>query len=106
MPLNLTQGVALVADNSLQNRVALAFYFVARSVLAEGNGVAGHEQRANFARSIILQDYSSFLQYTALIVTDPAIVAATPASQAAITDQMIVTAVTGMWDRLSAVPEA
>jgi hypothetical protein len=102
MPLTLGQGVALVADQSLQNRVALGFYFVAREVLTETTGAA-REQRVAFARSIILQDYTAFLQYTALIVTDESIVAAAPASAAAISDGQLVGAVRAIWNRLAGV---
>lgn len=106
MPLSLGQGVALANDTTLQARVALGFFYVARGVLAENPETYGHEQRERFARSIVMSKYEAFQQYTAMVVTDPTVVAATPANQAAITDAQIVAAVTASWNMLSNVDEA
>lgn len=103
MPLSLAQGATLANDSALRPRVAMAFYYVARNVLNEASSTANHLLRASFARSITQQDYSVFLQYTAMVVTDQAIVDASPATQAAITDGQITAAVTAMWDDLSGV---
>lgn len=102
--LGLGQGATLAVDTTLRGRVAMAFYFVARTVFAESTGTTGHEQRERLARSIAFQDAAAFQTYTALVVTDPAIIAAGPATQAAITDGQIVDAVTAMWNTLAGVP--
>lgn len=108
MPLNLTTGAELVAAPAFRNRVAMAFYFVARDVFAEGSGVAGHEQRVNFARSIILQDLDDFLRYAAMVATNQTIIDNGPYANPATgpTDTQIVAAVTAMWSRLAGVPDA
>ena len=107
MPLNLSTGADLVAAVDFRKRVATAFYFVAREVFTE-TGVNGHEQRANFARSIVLQDFDAFLQYAAMVATDPTIVANGPYANPATapTDAQILTAVRGMWNTLAGVPAA
>ena len=99
--LTLTGGATIVADDTFQERVAMAFYFVARQVFSESPSTSGHENRARFAYSITRQPYEAFLQYAAMVVTDSAIVAAGPATQAAVTDAQILAAVTSMWDVLS-----
>lgn len=103
MALSLQQGVALVGDTTFQNRVAMAFYFVANEVIEEVTTVAGHENRERFARSIIGQPVSAFLPYAALVVIDPVIRggSATPASPP--TDAQILDAVRGKWNRLANV---
>jgi hypothetical protein len=101
--LTLAQGAALVGDQTFQYRVAMAFYFAARTVYAEGENTPGHENRKRFAESIVRQDYTQFLQYAAMVVTDPAIIAAGPANQAAVTDAQIVQAVSTMWNALANV---
>lgn len=109
MPLNLSTGKDLVGAPEFQYRVAMAFYFVARQVLAEDTAVEGHEVRANFARSIALQDYTAFTQYSAMVATDSAIVAGGPYPPGQITsqppDDRIIAAVSGMWNWLAGVPQ-
>lgn len=105
MALTLAQGAALVADQVFQYRVAMAFYYVARTVYTEDPATAGHENRLRFAQSIVVQGYTQFLQYTAMVVTDQAIIAAGPASQAAITDTQIIAAVSNMWNVLANVQD-
>lgn len=104
MALSLTGGGSIATDATFRGRVAMAFYFVARQVYTEGSGVDGHEERERFARSVTFQDANDFQKYAAMVVTDPTIVAATPASQAAVTDAQIIAAVTAMWNTLSNVP--
>lgn len=106
MPLSLTGGATVVANNTFQARVALAFYFVAREVITENGTTTTDEIRLRFAYSVIRQDYDEFLKLAAVVVTDPTIVQALPAvspDQASITDQMIVTAVQNVWSRLAGV---
>lgn len=106
MPLNLATGADLVRNDVFQNRVAMAFYFVARNVLTTENAsTEGHELRANFARSIILQDLTKFTQYAAMVATDKPIVDAGPYTNPATgpADTVIIAAVTNMWNRLADV---
>lgn len=108
MPLNLNSGAELVATPAFRNRVAMAFYFVARDVFVEDPAVPGHEQRDRFARSIVLQDIDAFLQYAAMTATNQTIIANGPYTNPATgpTDAQIVAAVTDMWDTLAGVPAA
>lgn len=105
MPLNLTTGAELVAAPAFRNRVAMAFYFVARNVFDESSGVPGHEQRERFARSIVLQDLDAFLQYAAMVATNQTIIENGPYDNPATgpTDGQIVAAVTAVWNTLAGV---
>lgn len=105
MALSLAQGVALVADQALQNRVAMGFYYQARQVMTENPATVGHELRARFARSVLSQPHDQFLQYTAMVVTDTAVVTAGPANQSAISDAQILAAVQTMWNTLANVED-
>lgn len=54
--------------------------------------------------AIVLQDYTKFLQYAAMVATDPAIIAAggpytDPAATP--TDSQIITAVSSMWNAIA-----
>jgi hypothetical protein len=103
MPLSLAQGGALAVDATFRLRVAMGFYYVARQVFTEGNEVTGHENRERFARSIVYADQEAFQLYAAMVATDPTIVAATPASQSAVTDTQIISAIQAMWNTLAQV---
>lgn len=106
MPLTLVGGATIASDNAFQARVALGFYFVARQVLSEPESTVGSEKRVRYARAVITQDYNQFLQLSAVIVTDPDIVQALPSqspAQSAITDGMIVNAISTAWNRLAGV---
>lgn len=106
MPLNLSQGAVIALDGPFQARVAMAFFYVARSVFTENPETPGHENRERFARGILVSDAESFLQYAAMVVTDPDIIAAGPANGAAVTDGQIINAVAAMWNTLANVPGA
>lgn len=95
----------LITDKKFGQRVAMAFYRVAREVLNEPAAPA-HEVRANFARSIFLQDADDFIPYGAMAISDPAIVALNTTNQNAITDEMVLAAVRNMWNTLAGVPVA
>ena len=103
MALTLELGATLVSNTAFKSRVAMAFYYVARSVVTEAAGTPGHENRDRFARSIVFQPYEAFLQYAAMVITDPDIIAASPTVAAPPTDAQIVAAVTRMWNTLSNV---
>lgn len=45
MPLSLTKGYQLATDPVFQQRVAMAFYFVARQVVEESRNTRGWFQR-------------------------------------------------------------
>lgn len=106
MPLTLAGGATVALDTTFQARVALAFYFVAREVLNENKSVTGNEVRVRFARAVISQEFSQYQKLAALVVTDSAIIQLLPAtspSQAAIPDDLIITAVRNAWSRLAGV---
>lgn len=104
MPLTLSSTIPLVTNATLQGRVAVGFYLIAREVFVESPSAPGHENRVQYARSIIMQDYKEFLKLTALVLTDGLIMEATPATQTDITDDMILNSIRSMWNRLSGVP--
>ena len=110
MPLNLASGAQLVAAQEFQHRVAMAFYFVAREVLTEDNPetTVGYENRQRFARSIITQDYTMFMQYAAFVATDMDIVMGGPYSDPASQpgDQLIIDTIKESWSKLAGVPGA
>jgi hypothetical protein len=103
MPLNLAQGGAIAIDATFRMRVAMGFYYVARQVFSEDGETTGHENRERFARSILFADQEDFQKYAAMVATDNAIVAATPANAGAVTDAQIISAIQTMWNVLSNV---
>lgn len=106
MPLTLTGGASLVKDTTLQLRVALGFYLVAREVFTEPKTAVGNEVRVRYARAIITQDVGEFQKLTAAVLTDQTIIDTLPATnpvQTTITDNMILGAIRAMWSRMAGV---
>lgn len=95
----------LITDRKFGERVAMAFYRIAREVLDEPSDTIGHENRTNFARSILLQDADSFIPYGAMAISDPAIVALNTTRQQDISDALILTVVRNMWNTLAGVSD-
>lgn len=104
MALDLKTGAELSSDPDFQLRVVLAFQVVARSVLLEDEEVSGHELRAGYARSVMMQNPAELQKYTALIVTSPEVYQKGTADGSSLEDDDIIQAVSDVWNRLANFP--